>query len=584
MPIRPLPDDPSFEHLRKQAKRLLKSIRAGEPNALAELREFHPRSSDAIANPSLADVQLVIARTYGFANWSKLKRHLMAIEPFVWNTPPPPRDPAALGDIFVRLACLVYGDWNRNNPEKARRFLNEHPEVAGASVYTAAAVGDVAIVRATIDGDPSLINVKGGPLHWEPLLYACYSRLDDTGADRSTLEVARLLLTRGADPNAGFLWGGTYAFTALTGAFGRGEDGVNELPHPHALELARLLLDFGADPNDGQTLYNRHFEENDDHLRLLFAYGLGRETHGPWPARMTHSEAMPSKMLVQELCWAAEHNYPNRVKLLLQHGVDVNAKSPRSGRTAYQEALRQGNRAIAESLLRHGATKLELDAVEAFALACIAGRRGEVRSLLAGDPALWDRLGSEGRLGLLHRAVEAKQPDGVRLIAELGVDVNGMIPHTALDRSALHNAAGGGDLELVKLLIDLGADPQLRDRTYHAAPIGWAAYAQRQHVVEYLMSFAAIFDAVRLGGIDRVKTLLDKDRALGRASDDRGNPLPFYLHPDMDHLEEMIRLLLAYGVDFNACNKEGKTVLDRALARGWTDLANVLRRNGAMTA
>jgi len=34
-----------------------------------------------------------------------------------------------------------------------------------------------------------------------PLLYACYARLDLSG--HSTLEVARVLLSAGADPNAG---------------------------------------------------------------------------------------------------------------------------------------------------------------------------------------------------------------------------------------------------------------------------------------------------------------------------------------------------------------------------------------------
>ena len=72
---------------------------------------------------------------------------------------------------------------------------------------------------------------------------------------------ARLLLSHGADPNAGFLWGATYAFTALTGAFGEGEDGINQLPHPQCDALATLLLESGADPNDGQALYNRHFRD-----------------------------------------------------------------------------------------------------------------------------------------------------------------------------------------------------------------------------------------------------------------------------------------------------------------------------------
>ncbi|MPY89091.1 MAG: hypothetical protein GEU99_14330 [Luteitalea sp.] len=95
--------------------------------------------------------------------------------------------------------------------------------------------------------------------------------MDGTATQHSTLDVARLLLVRGADPNAGFQWGGTYIYTALTGAFGEGEDGSNQPPHPHRDALARLLLEAGADPNDGQTLYNRHSREDDDHLRLLLS-------------------------------------------------------------------------------------------------------------------------------------------------------------------------------------------------------------------------------------------------------------------------------------------------------------------------
>ena len=433
MPTRPLPNDPSLEHLRKQAKRLRNAVRSGDADALAQVNEFHPRARDAVARFSLADAQLVTARAYGFASWTKLKQHLAVIEPFVWNTPPPPDDASSLVDVCIRLACLVYGAWHRSNPAKAHRLLDEHPELAHADIYTAAATGDVTAVRAMIERDPALVHTKGGPLHWEPLLYACYSRLDDARPDRSTLEVERLLLARGADPNAGFLWGGTYPFTALTGAFGRGEDNMNELPHPRCFELATLLLDAGADPYDSQTLYNRHFEENDDHLKLLFSYGLGqqrRDTPGPWPKRMGDRVHSASTALVEQLCWAALHNFPERVKLLLDHGVDVNGRSPRDGRTPYEAAARAGHDAVAKYLLQRGAQKVELDPVDRFALACIAGRREEVRARLADDPALLEKLGPHDQADLIHRAVDAKQLDGVRLIVELGVDVNAMIPHS----------------------------------------------------------------------------------------------------------------------------------------------------------
>jgi Ankyrin repeats (many copies) len=485
MPTRSLPNNPSFEHLRKQAKRLRDRVREGEAAARAQAGEFHPHADRVPGAFTLADAQLVIARSYGFASWTALKQHLAEIEPIIWNPPPPP-DPRALTDVFVRVACLTYVDWHRSYPEKARRMLAEHPELASASIDTAAAVGDVAVVRRMIDEDPALVNRKGGPLHWEPLLYACYSRLDGVRSEWSTAGVVRLLLSRGANPDAGFLFDGLYAFTALTGAFGRGEDWPNQPPHPDCDTLARLLLEAGADPNDSQALYNRHFQPDDEHLLLLFEYGLGQDKGGPWLKRLTGENATPQKILVQQLCWAAMRHFFHRVTLLIDHGVDLNTPSLRSGRTPYQEALRAGHAAMAEYLLARGAKTIELDPVEMFALDCIAGRRDEVRARLARDPGLLERLGHQGQVDMLHRAAGRKQHEGVLMILELGVDINGMVPGTGLDRTVLHNAAGWAGLEMVTFLLELGADPNLRDPTYHATPLGWALHNEQHDVAEYL--------------------------------------------------------------------------------------------------
>jgi ankyrin repeat protein len=429
-----------------------------------------------------------------------------------------------------------------------------------------------------LDDHPALVNATGGSLRWAPLLYACYSRMEPTDPNRSSLEVARLLLSRGADPDAGFLLSGSYAFTALTGAFGRGEDWANEPPHPQCDALATLLLEAGADPNDGQTLYNRHFKANNDHLKLLLAYGLGQDTHGPWQKRQNDPSVGPATMLVVELCAAAQHNFLERVQLLVDHGVDVNAPGLRNHRTPYEEAVRAGHQSIAEYLLARGAKKIALDPLETFAMDCIAGRKDDVHARLAGDPSLLERLGHQGRLDMLHRAVDAKQRDGVRLIVELGVDINGMVPGSGLNRAVLHNAAGWAGLDMVKFLLDLGADPQLKDLAFHSTPIGWAFHNTQHVVVDYLMTFADIIDAVRCDGVERAAALLQQDPSLANAKDEDGTPLAFYLHPEMRRLDEMLRVLVAAGVPINTQNKEGVTPLDRALARGFTDFANTLRR------
>jgi ankyrin repeat protein len=185
---------------------------------------------------------------------------------------------------------------------------------------------------------------------------------------------------------------------------------------------------------------------------------------------------------------------------------------------------------------------------------------------------------------MLHRAVDAGRPDAVRLVVELGVDVNGMVPGTGLDRAALHNAAGWRGVEMVKLLLDLGADPHLRDLTYHAAPIGWALHNDQREVVDFLLPFASIFDAVQCGGIERVSALLEENPSLANTVDDGGNPIAFYVHPGIAQLKEMVELLAAHGMDVHAANKGGKSALDRAFARGWTDVTNVLREAGARPA
>ena len=90
---------------------------------------------------------------------------------------------------------MTSGD--RSHAERARLLLAEHPELSSADIYAAAAAGDVAAVNAMLARDPALVNVRGGCLGWQPLLYACYSRLDSPDPTHSTVEVRgkRIFLT-----------------------------------------------------------------------------------------------------------------------------------------------------------------------------------------------------------------------------------------------------------------------------------------------------------------------------------------------------------------------------------------------------
>ena len=71
MPARHVPVRPNLEQLRHQAKDLLRQIRRGDPAALFDLREFHPRPPEP-AQAKLADAQHALARSYGVASWPRL--------------------------------------------------------------------------------------------------------------------------------------------------------------------------------------------------------------------------------------------------------------------------------------------------------------------------------------------------------------------------------------------------------------------------------------------------------------------------------------------------------------------------------
>lgn len=577
------PYRPDFNQFRRQAKELLKAYRAGDASAVAEVRR-HEQTSAPTAF-ALHDAQRVLARSYGFPSWQKLKSYVQTIQPY-WR----PLEPSSDDDTnkFLRLACITYFDDDHpSRRDRARQLFAAKPHLAKGNIYTAAAVGDVAAVADFLAKKVD-VRAKGGPFDWEPLLYAAYSRLDSQAEGHSTLEAGRLLIEHGADPNAGFLWEGGYVLTALTGVLGLGEHDVfrtqgplRQPPHEHWAEFARLLLEAGADPNDNHGLYNRMQYPNDDHLKLLFEYGLGKDQGGPWFKRFwqhwpdADAARSPADILAYQLRWAVGANYFDRVKLLVENGVDVNHAD--RGRTPYAEAVYGGHQQIADYLVAKGAKRIAitLSKTEEFHIACYRDDADRIRELVASDPSFL-----KDAEGLLTELAEGGCANSVRSLVELGVDVNGK----AGGESPLWCAARGGHLDTVKLLVELGADVHARSPFYDSPPLGAANYKGHQHVVEYLLPFASIYDAVKYGGLDRVRTLLRENPECVRVRDKDGRTPLHYPYRDTQHGAEIVELLIEHGADTSAKDNEGRTPVDQMLQKGRRDLAEVLRRHGGDSA
>lgn len=449
-------------------------------------------SADDLADSGI-DLQLAkqqVAERYGFLTWRQLDLHL---------------DIAKDERIdFEHLACLTYVWWDHpSRRDQARQMLDSDPSLEHRSIYSACATGNAKLVEEFLNNDPELLDLRGGYFDWEPLLYACYSRLDLPG--RSTSDVIYLLLERGANPNAHYRWGGIYTFSALTGVFGEGERGpVNQPEHPDFRLLAKELLDAGADANDGQSLYNRMFQPDNTALQMLLNYGLTKNHACNWWATV-NGELVPNpvKTLDYQLQWAVKNNLIDRVDLLLEHGANPSQKLPNRGRLT-KIARTQGFNEIADSLERHGAKPYKLNKVERFLNFCLSADANRAREMLEDSPNLVKRA-IKKRPSAMNDAASLGNIDAIEFMIDLGFSVHG----NSFD-TPIHHAAHNGHLNLVKLLLRRGANLHRRDPFYFSTPLGWAQAGSKVDVVEYLRELdVPLFDLIGIGDMERVSAYLD---------------------------------------------------------------------------
>ncbi len=566
MAITPLPPSPNLENLKKRAKTLLKSVRAGDPVALDQVGPYFGKP-DSI---SLQQAQLVIARGYGFSSWTRLKRHTEGIRDESGNQ---------LANRFLDLVIMAYGPVPNFGPERFRQaaeLLAEHPEIRQDSIYTAAAIGDVGEIDRWLDRDETLINKRGGYFGWEPLMYAAYARRP--GA--STLAAGLRLLERGADPNAYYMWGGQYKFTALTGVFGQGEGGpVNFPEHPDFVEFARALLTAGADPNDSQAAYNRCFEPDNTCLELLLEFGLSSDQRNNWTLEQDGKMLPnPSETMHFHLIAALHRGYSERAKLLIDHGVDLNKPDDTydtltKGKTPYEAARLLGLDDIADYLLAKGARKTELSNLDSLQAACMRGDGDAARALLDGNLQLAEEIKGRAR-EMLCDAVMHGNVAALALMIDLDFELS-----EPGKRSPLHDAAFHGRIEMARMLLDAGADTKMRESTYAAPPLGFALHAGQKDMIALLDDYPMdVFGAAARGKLDQLQAYLDETPNIhgmrfseirppeGRPTEmDWMTPLAYAVGAGR---EEAVKVLLEHGADPKVSDGAGKTIHDLATEGG----------------
>jgi ankyrin repeat protein len=477
-----LPANPNLDWLKKTAKQRLAELRTEEGGA------------------KLHQAQLAVANSYGFTSWRALKTYVDRINPA-------PRsndrvfEAARAGDIETIRRAFASG-FDPATPDVDGRTVHQiakdrrheaiemltrdvqggktrpdHEMQAIQAIMRAAQSGNLVALRAGLDAHPEWIDALGGGFQKATALHLAVLR--------NQHDATRLLIERGADLNPrDFPDNATpLHFAAVHGDLetirllveagadieGKGDDhGVGVLGWATCLrdvrqEVAAYLLDHGATLN----LWTAIALDRADDLRAMVA-----RDRSLLAARMTRNQHRRTP-----LHHAVAKNRLRMVRLLLELGADPSARDA-TGATALTTASEGGaDQSIVAVLLAAGVMPDLLTAVN-------MGRHGDAEAMLRDDPS---RIGPDGGDTIaLHLSVGKRNLATIRWLLAHGIDVNAKRPMWDCNHTALHMTIESGAIEIARMLLDAGADPNIRDDKAHATALGWAEFFGRDDMAELI--------------------------------------------------------------------------------------------------
>jgi hypothetical protein len=328
MPVRRLPSNPNLDHLKYQAKDLLKEHAARDAAAAQRIREFHPRfarATDAeifVAHLKLSDAQLTIARESGFQSWTRLKRHID--KPTRTDQLNLPHHERIEDATFRRAVDLI----DAGDAAGLQAYLKKHPELVHQHL--------------TFEGwnyfyNPSLLQfVAENPVRHDKLpanIVDVAKVILDAGPAQSELNETLMLVATGRVPRECRM----------------------QLP------LIDLLCDHGADPNSALRAAVLHNEMEATHalirrgarVDLPVAAALGRTEDF---RRLLPDADRDDRHLA--LALASQFGHVEIVRILLDAGEDPNRYNPPGGHshsTPLHQAAAAGHEEMVRLLVDHGA-------------------------------------------------------------------------------------------------------------------------------------------------------------------------------------------------------------------------------------
>jgi ankyrin repeat protein len=460
MPVRELPARPNLEHLKKQARQLLRGIMQADSSAVDRFREAQVTLPSAA---KLAQAQLVIAREYGFDNWANLKAQVGALsdDPVeALTTAIKANDGPLVRQVLARYPVLkatlneplpnysfdtpaIVAAVQKDNRDMVDALLDAGADINARSrwwaggfgvldsssqeltpyliqrgayvdIHAAARLGMFQRVKELVEADPALVHARGGdgqtPLHFA-----------------SSVEIAGYLLDHGAEIDARDVDHESTAAQYMVGHW------------PRRSEVARYLIARGAEPD------------------ILMAAALG-------DLELVRSlvDENPASVWVS----VAEKYFPKRNP---ESGGHIYIFSFGWTRMAHMLAHEFGHQEVFRLLMQRSPLSLR------FAQACDAGEEALANDVLKKHPDVIKTM-PEKVSRLILGAAFRRNTRAVEMMLNAGwpAAVFGEYGQTPLHWAAFH-----GNAEMVTILLAHEAPLEAEEQQFKGTPLGWALHGSR---------------------------------------------------------------------------------------------------------